>query len=78
MAEKNEIKEIRIKKVVNLSSSAQKEVKEKLASKSEGFNYQGYAKVSYRENSPLSVVSVDPIEGTILDVFSEVMGKIKK
>jgi len=74
----DEIKEIRIKKVENLSPSAQREVEEKLKEVSENFNYRGYAKVSYKENSPLSVVSIDPIEGTIIDVFSGIMNKIKK
>ena len=73
-----DIKEIRIRKVANLSSVAQKEVENKLAMLPNEFNYKGYAKVSYKEISPLSVVSVDPIEGNIINVFSDIMDKIKK
>lgn len=71
------IQEIRIKKVSTLSPVAQKEVREKLEKEGERFNFKGYAKVSYAEGSPLYVVSVDPIEGTIMDVFDEVMKEIK-
>jgi len=73
-----EIKEIRIRKVSDLSPSAQKEVTEKLSKKSPDFNYKGYARVNYTETSPLSVYSVEPIEGTIIDVFDSVMSQIKE
>jgi hypothetical protein len=76
-----EIKEIRIKKVNTLSETAQQEVIGKLSQLAKAqpkFNYQGYAKVSYVEHSPLSVYSVDPIEGTIVDFSEYVFNKIKK
>ncbi len=65
-----EVKEVRIKKVETLSQAAQNEVRDKLSAKDDNFNYKGYAKVSYIETSPLSVYSIDPIEGTIIDVFN--------
>lgn len=50
-----DIKEVRIKKVSELSATAQNEVRQKLAAQNTDFNFKGYAKVSYTENSPLSV-----------------------
>lgn len=61
--------EVRVKKVEKLSSVAQSEVKEKLKAAPKGFNFKGYAKISYAETSPLRMVSVEPIEGTPIDFF---------
>ena len=75
-----QIKEIQIKKVVILSSQAREEVNIKLQKEYEtnpDFNFQGYAKVSYTEDTPLSVFSVDPIEGDILNVFSDIMRRLR-
>jgi len=69
-----EIYEIRIRKVEDLSPNAQKEVRaklEKTIETNESFRYKGYAKVIYARASPLRVISVDPIEGTIIDYFKE-------
>ena len=72
MGKTPEIREIRIKKVANLSPSAQAEVRTKLEDVSESFNFRGYAKVSYVETSPLRVISVDPIEGDTLDILEQI------
>ena len=66
-----EVYEIRIKNVSELSPEAQREVAQKMSQKDETFNFKGYAKVVYTKNSPLSIQSVDPIEGTIIDYFKE-------
>lgn len=73
-----QIIETRIKKVSTLSQVAQKEVRDKLAFKSESFNFKGYAKINYTKNSFLSVCSIDPIEGTIINMFDQVMTDINK
>ena len=74
MAEDIKFEEVRIKKVATLSQTAQDEVKGKLQELQQKgeFKYKGYAKVNYIESSPLSVHSIDPIEGTIIDVFSSI------
>jgi UPF0288 family protein (methanogenesis marker protein 3) len=66
----SKIYEIRIEKVSELSKEAQSEVARKLEAKIiDTDRYLGYAKVIYERNSPLSVKSVDPIEGTIITYF---------
>lgn len=69
-AEAPQIYEIRIRKASELSSEAQTEILTKLTeikSTQKGFKYEGYAKVVYAKASPLRVIGVDPIEGTIID-----------
>ncbi len=63
----SEVYEIRIRKASKLSSEAQNEILGKLKYVQKGFRYEGYAKVVYAKASPLRVISVDPIEGTIID-----------
>lgn len=78
MDKQPEIKQIRIKKVSNLSPKAQEEVQSKLEKKGPEFRYHGYARVNYIENSPLKVHSVDPLEGTILEIYKSIMSKIEE
>ncbi len=68
-----EVYEIRIEEVSSLSSAAKEEVQQKLLQKPDGFKYIGYAKVSYVKNSPLRVSSVDPIEGTIVTYYKNMI-----
>lgn len=75
--EQNTIVEIQIRKVGQLSEAARREVEEKLKNVPDSFRFRGYAKISYAESSPLRVVSVDPIEGTIFDYFKDIRQKIK-
>ncbi len=70
-----EICEIRIKKMEQLSSEAQKEVIKKVESKPDTFNFRGFVKVIYVETSPLKIDSVEPIEGTINDFFREITNR---
>lgn len=77
-AEKPKVYEVRIRRISELSPSAQDEVSKKLQKEGPDFNFRGYAKVSYTKNSPLSVLSVDPIEGTIFDYFKSITENIKK
>jgi hypothetical protein len=72
------IVEIQIRRVKQLSEAAKMEVEEKLKSVPEDFEFRGYAKVSYAESSPLRVVSVDPLEGTIFDYFKSITRQIGK
>lgn len=68
----DEAYEVNIEEVVNLSEAAQSEVAVKLQGMSTDFvqkKYKGYAKVSYARKSPLRVISVDPIEGTIVSYY---------
>ncbi len=74
----NKIVEIQIKKMSQLSDAAKQEVREKLDEMAAPFDFKGYAKVSYAESSPLRVVSVDPIEGTVIDYFTELAKQIHK
>ena len=76
MTEAINIKEVRIKSVDSLSESAKREVTAKLEALPDGFNYRGYAKVSYAENSPLKVVDIAPIEGTGVDFFDELIDRV--
>lgn len=71
----SKIEEVRIRKVDDLSSAAQTEVIKKLREKGSDFNYKGYAAVSYEKQSPLSIVGVDPIEGTSIDYFRSIIPK---
>lgn len=74
----DKVVEVQIRKVSLLSEAAKQEVKEKLSQLNDNFKFMGYAKVSYAQNSPLRVVSVDPIEGTVVDYFNELANKIEK
>lgn len=67
------IVEIRVKKVRDLSTVAQIEVFRKLSEMGADFNYKGYAKVEYSQSSPIEITNVEPIEGTIIDLFKEVV-----
>lgn len=67
----DEIYEIRIRKTSELSPEAQNEVAEKLSGMADHFNYRGYAKITYSHESPIKMIGVDPIEGTIVDFFKE-------
>ena len=76
MGVNEKIYEIRIKKVSDLSPEAQKEVQAKLKDKPDNFNFQGYAKVTYAHCSPVSVVSVDPISGSVLSFFKSISEQV--
>ena len=77
----DEIKEIRIKEVEELSEEGKKEVRGKLNEinkQGTPFDFRGYAKVFYAETSPLRAVKIEPIEGDIRDELhrlSELMNK---
>ncbi len=72
------IVEIQIRKVDQLSDAAKSEVELKLSKQPDTFNFRGYAKVSYAESSPLRVFSVDPIEGTVIDYYHSIAKSIKQ
>lgn len=72
------IVEIQIRKVNQLSDAAKREVQGKLEMLPNNFDFKGYVKVSYAESSPLRVVSVDPIEGTINDYFDTFNKQLKQ
>ena len=72
-----EIKEIKIMEVSSLGDAARKEIRTKLQNLPEGFRFRGYAKVAYIQNSPLSVYSVDPIEGDIIDELNRLKSIMK-
>lgn len=74
----DDIVEVQIRKVSQLSEAAKKEVESKLTKLDDNFRFKGYAKVSYAQNSPLRVVSVDPIEGTVVDYFNDLAKQIKE
>lgn len=67
MAEK--IYEIRIVKVDNMPPQTRREIIRQVNTKSEHFDYQGYAKITYITASPKSIKSIEPIEGTAIDYF---------
>ncbi|MFH1224285.1 MAG: hypothetical protein V1676_00595 [Candidatus Diapherotrites archaeon] len=75
-----QIYEIKIKPVNELSIPAQVEVMEKLKKMPEKSrcNYAGYAAVAYVRASPLKIISVDPIEGTIIDYFNSALTACKQ
>jgi len=79
--QKKKIEEIRIRKVEKLSSEARSEVAEKLkkirADNTE-FDFVGFARVFYAEASPLEVVDVEPIEGTIIDELKRLAETLKE
>lgn len=64
--------EIKIKKVDELNSIAQLEVMEKLQT-THLKDFRGYAKVTYAECSPLRIVNVEPINGTIIDFYRQLI-----
>lgn len=68
----NNIVEIQIRNTSQLSDAAKREVFSKLKDKPDSFNFKGYAKVSFAQASPLRIISVDPIEGTINDYFKDI------
>lgn len=76
--ENEKIVEIQIRRVKELSEVAQREVESKLSNFPTSFNFRGYAKVSYAESSPMRIVSVDPIEGTINNYFNDMMRRIQE
>ena len=57
------------------SQFAQDEVFNKLIGMSPLFAWKGYVKISYG-GSPLRIVSVDPIEGTAVEYFDGVFGRV--
>ena len=69
----DQIYEIKIKHVGELSEQAREEVLRKLDGMEQSFKdkFEGYAKIVYGKNSPLKVLSVDPIAGTIIDYFRD-------
>ncbi len=67
-----QIYEIQIKPFAELSDTAQSEVALKLENLPKAFRYRGFAKIVYAKASPLRVISVDPIEGNILDYFNTI------
>lgn len=75
-----EIKEVRIKRVRDLSPVAQQQVHEKLnrlQAENPSFQFKGFAKVRYVENSPLSVYDIEPIEGDASSYFAGIMDKVR-
>lgn len=67
-----EVQEIKIRPLKLLSFVAQNEVAQKLKNLPEDYGFKGYVKVSYGLGSPLKVLSVDPIKGTVLDYFKDI------
>ena len=67
----NDIEEIQIRKISVLSDVAKEEVSKKLNAMNTPFNFKGYVKISYG-GSPLRIISVDPIEGTVVEYFDRV------
>jgi hypothetical protein len=72
-----EVYEIRVRPVKELSPQAQKEVNDKLSSMDSEFlgKYKGFASVTYVTASPLRVKSVDPIEGDFGSLFAKIMAR---
>lgn len=70
-----EVYEIRVRPVKDLSSEAQDEVNQKLSTMPNAFlsKYRGFASITYVSASPLHIKSVDPIEGEFHDLFAKVM-----
>lgn len=66
------IEEIAIRKLCELSDFAKDEVFKKLDAITTPFNFRGYVKISYG-GSPLRTVSVDPIEGSLIDYVANVI-----
>lgn len=73
-----EIFEIRVKKVEELSSKARKEVQDKLDAKTEPFDFRGLAEVTYVKSSPPRVKTVDPIEGSVVDFFKNIIPQLEE
>lgn len=71
------IVEVQIRKVSQLSEAAKREVELKLSQMDDDFNFNGYAKISYARASPLRVIRVDPIEGTIVDYFNKLAEELE-
>lgn len=71
-----ETKEIRIRRVVDLSSGAQELVYRAVEEKGSAFKFSGYAKLTYAETSPLRIISVEPIEGDVNDEFDTILDNI--
>lgn len=74
----DEIKEIRIKEVRDLSEKGKKEVMDKLKKLPATFDFIGYAKVFYVAASPLKAVEVEPIEGNIIDELHRLNNDLMK
>jgi hypothetical protein len=74
----HKIVEVQIRRISQLSDAAKREVESKLEGEPDTFNFKGYAKVSYAESSPLRVVSVDPIEGTINNYFKSLVEQFNR
>lgn len=74
-----EVYEIRVRPVRELSPVAQAEVGDKLLTKSKEFvaGYRGFASVTYVRASPLRIKSVDPIEGEFHDLFAKMMASYR-
>ena len=72
-----EIYEIIVRPVKELSPSAQDEVERKLEAKDRDFlsRYKGFASVTYVTASPAPEKSVDPIEGDFRDLFAKIMAE---
>lgn len=70
-----EIYEILVRLVKELSPQAREEVEQKLQTKDKEFlsRYKGYASITYVTASPARVKSVDPIEGEFRDLFAKIM-----
>lgn len=70
-----EIYEILVRPVNELSPQARDEVEAKLQTKDKDFlsKYKGYASITYVTASPARVKSVDPIEGEFRDLFAKIM-----
>ncbi len=79
MTSPEEIYEIQVRRVEELSSEAREEVLRKLSTKPKEFltKYRGFASITYVSASPLRVKSVDPIEGEFRDLFASVLAQLK-
>lgn len=72
-----EVYEIRVRPVKELSLQARQEVEGKLATKDAKFlsNYKGFASITLVSASPLTVKSVDPIEGDFASLFAQIVSQ---
>jgi hypothetical protein len=68
----NNIFEIKIMAVDNMPEAVKKFMIRQVSQKPQEFqrNFKGFAKIIYITNSPKSIHSIEPIEGTIVDYFN--------
>ncbi|NQV14353.1 hypothetical protein HQ531_02760 [bacterium] len=66
------IYEIKIVSIENMPQYIRSKIIEDVKTKGGDFknNFKGFAKVTYVTNSPKSIKSIEPIEGTIIDFYN--------